>query len=607
MQPAPASLPILSCLGARWNFTSQHWREGAALAQSTGLPGVVASILAARGYPTVSLATTFLNPRLDALPDPLTLKSMDVAIARLIAALEASEPLAIFGDYDVDGTCATALLTRYLRALGANPVLYIPDRLTEGYGPTPEAMHKIARLGTKLLITVDTGTAAHAALAEAKTLGMDVIVTDHHLPHGDLPEAVAIINPHRADDTSALQSFCGSGIAFYLVMGLNRALRAKGFFNDSRPEPKLTSYLDLVALATVADVMPLTGLNRILVARGMQQMATWQHRGLAALAGVAGVKDDVTATGMAFSLAPRLNAAGRIESAQTALNLLLADEEAAAYPLAQQLNTLNIQRQALEKSILIEARQQAEQLMQDDTLVLVLHAPHWHPGVAGIVAARIKEAFNRPTFILGQDANGHLKGSGRSITGLNLGAAVHAASETLLSGGGHAAAAGVTLLPANLAAFRRELNDALWVQLNARQEDAHLPLTHRLAPHLTLEATVTPGGLTSMLAQTLQQLAPFGMGNPEPVLAVTNTRIASYKAVGATQEHLRLSLADASGARADAICFGAMTNPLGKLLTQTGGRAITVAATLKPRTFNGKPMLDIHVKDAHPDFTPPAL
>lgn len=603
MQTAPSlTLPVLSALGQRWHMpdtASEAFRLGAALAQATGLPPVTATILAARGHNDAQRATAFLSPNLKELPDPATLKSMDVAIQRLTTALRNNEKIAIFGDYDVDGTCATAILSRYFKQLGVTPILYIPDRLTEGYGPTPGAMETLAGQGVQLLITVDTGTTAHAALGRAAELGLEVIVTDHHQPDGALPPAIAILNPHRFDDTSELQGLCGSGIAFYMLMALNRHLRAEGFFTTYR-EPNLLHLMDLVALATVADVMQLTGTNRVLVHRGLQQLATWQHRGLAALAGVSGVKDDITATSLGFSLAPRLNAAGRIESAHAALNLLLAEEDHLALPLAETLNTLNRQRQDMEKNILAEARRQAEDAFNEDTLALVLHGDSWHPGVVGIVAARIKEQFNRPTFILGTDSNGHLKGSGRSIHGLNIGAAVHAAHGTLLSGGGHAMAAGVTLEKHNLAAFRAELNKALHEQLAQRTHDAHLPLSHRLAPQLTIDATTTCTGLTHALCNAMQQLAPFGPGNPEPVLALTNTRITFSKPVGTTQEHLKLRISDATGQTSlDAVCFGAMNSPLGPLLANSAGRALTLAVTAKPRMFNGKTLLDIHIKDAH--------
>ncbi|PZP39589.1 MAG: single-stranded-DNA-specific exonuclease RecJ [Pseudomonas fluorescens] len=595
-------LTSLSVLGQRWNMPdtgSEIYRLGAALAQATGLPGPTATILAARGHVDAVAATNFLSPNLKNLPDPATLKSMPEAVARLTHAIQNKETIAIFGDYDVDGTCATAILSRYLKQLDITPILYIPDRLTEGYGPTAPAMDTLKSQGTQLLITVDTGTTAHAALNRAAELGMDVIVTDHHQPEATLPPAIAILNPQRTDCTSELQALCGSGIAFYLLMALNRHLRETGFFAN-RPEPKLIQLLDLVALATVADVMQLTGTNRVLVARGLHQLATWQHRGLAALAGVSGVKDDISATSLGFSLAPRLNAAGRIDTAHAALKLLLAETDAEAMPQAESLNNLNRQRQEMEKTILAQARQQAEEQFTEETLALVLHHESWHPGIVGIVAARIKEQFNRPTFILGTDSNGKLKGSGRSIHGLNLGAAVHAAHETLLSGGGHAMAAGVTLEGPNLAAFRAELNKALWEQLNARTHDAHLPLSHRLAPNLTIDATTTPAGLTHALCNAMQQLAPFGPGNPEPVLALTHTRVTFARPVGSTQEHLKLRLSDATGqTNLDAICFGAMNSPLGPLLANSAGRTLTLAITAKPRTFNGKPMLDIHVRDAH--------
>lgn len=603
MQPALLSpQPLLSALGQRWimpDTSAEYFRLGAALAQTTGLPAVTAAILAARGHATAAAANAFLLPRLDILPDPATLKSMPQAVERLAHAILNHQKIAIFGDYDVDGTCATAILTRYLRALGIQPILYIPDRLTEGYGPTANAMQTLKGQGTELLVTVDTGTTAHAALNEAAALNLDVIVTDHHQPDGPLPPAVAILNPQRADDTSELQGLCGSGVAFYLLMALNRHLRSLGYF-ETRPEPKLTSLLDLVALATVADVMQLTGTNRVLVHRGLQQLSTWQHRGLAALAGVAGVRDDISATSLGFSLAPRLNAAGRIDTAHAALNLLLAETDEASLPLAEALNNLNQQRQGMEKTILAQARQQAEEQFTEETLALVLHHESWHPGVVGIVASRIKEQFNRPAFILGTDSNGHLKGSGRSIHGLNIGAAVHAAAATLLSGGGHAMAAGVTLEPHNLAAFRTELNKALWQQMEQRTHDAHLPLSQRLAPKLTIDATTTPAGLTATLCQAMQQLAPFGPGNPEPVIALTGARITFSKPVGTTQEHLKLRLSDATGqTMLDAVCFGAMNSPLGPLLANSAGRSLTLAITAKPRTFNGKALMDIHIKDAH--------
>lgn len=594
---APLGGDKLSVLGQRWVWAEGNSRQAAALAQSTGMSPLIAQILAARGFGLAERATVFLNPRLEQLPPPFTLKDLDVAVRRLAQAIVAREVVGIFGDYDVDGTCACAILVRYLRGFGAEPIVYIPERLSEGYGPNPAAMRVLHGQGVRLLVTVDTGTTAHEALAEAQALGMEVIVTDHHQPGASLPPALAIVNPQRADCASPLQNLCASGVIFYVLMALNRHLRESGFFKE-RVEPSLTPLLGMVALATVADVMPLVDYNRVLVAKGLQQLATWQHRGLAALASVAGVRDDVSAIGLAFGLAPRLNAAGRVESARSAMDLLLTDDDAQALVFAQRLQELNTQRQAIEKEVLREALAQAEGQFTDATLALVLHGQGWHPGVAGIVAARVKERFNRPTFVLGVDEHGVLKGSGRSVVGLDLGAAVRACGDVLLSGGGHAMAAGITLQPANLAAFGRLLAQALAAQLAQDSTMADIPLAVRLAPQLGIAARASVANLTPDMGQALQQLGPFGNGNPEPVLALEQARIVHAKPVGATQEHLRLRLAGVGGGGVDAICFGAMNTPLGAVLGQSGGRALTLAATLRPRVFNGKALLDVQVKDA---------
>ena len=605
LQKSIEGLEPLSALGQVWARPDAHTsRVAAALRQSLGVPSVVAEILAQRDLGESEKASAFLTPRLEALPDPATLKDMDKAIAALGPAVQSKKTIGIFGDYDVDGTCATAILSLYFEALGVPVVRYIPDRLTEGYGPNPAAMRAIQAQGVELLITVDTGTNAPEALNEAAAIGLPVIVTDHHPPAGDLPPALAVLNPQRADCTSELQGLCGSGVAFYMLLGLNRTLRQAGYFAVENPEPKLTKYLDLVGLATVADVMPLKGANRLLVAKGLQQLGTWQHAGLAALASVAGVKDEPSAHTLGFVLGPRLNAAGRIDSATAAVNLLLAKDEHEALPLAQHLHALNAQRQEMEKAMVAEALQQAEaQLKEETTLAPVLHAAHWHPGVVGIAASRVKDKTGRPCFVLGTDSNGHIKGSGRSAAGLDLGAAVAACEGLLLSGGGHAAAAGVTLKPENLAAFRKTLNEALWQQLDARPDAAN-PLAYRLAPTLTLSATASVASLSGeegiALAQALQQLGPFGHGNPEPVLWLPQASVAHVRAVGADASHLRVRLVGPMGqGGVDAMAFSAAGTPLGQVLQNSGGKAIQIAATVKLRYFNNRPMLDVFIKDAY--------
>jgi len=595
----------LSALGQRWEFPNPtHQRAAAVLEQSLGVAPLVAAILAQRGLTNPTEVAQFLHPRLEHLPDPASLQGMAQALAVLLPAIQQQKKICIFGDYDVDGTCATALLTTYLRRLGVPVTHYLPNRLSEGYGPTPGAMAAIQAQGADLLITVDTGTNAPEALAAAAALGLPVVVTDHHPPAGPLPPAAAVLNPQRADDVSGLQSMCGSGVVFFLLMALNRALREAGYFEQSHgPEPKLTTYLDLVALATVADVMPLTGVNRILVAKGLQRLATGQHPGLAALLRVAGGGGEISAHTLGFVLGPRLNAAGRIESAEAALQLLLAADDATAAPVAAHLQALNAERQALEKAMLAEALTQAEsQLADPETLALVLHAPHWHPGVVGIVASRVKEKTNRPCFVLGTDSHGHLKGSGRSAAGLNLATAVQAATAHLLSGGGHAAAAGVTLEAGALPAFRRELNAALWAQLQARPT-ANLPLAEQLAPTLVVAASLSPAALAGAAglaqAEALAPLAPFGMGHPEPLFYLPQAVVQQVRAVGADGSHYRVRLGSPTGgASCEAMAFSAAETPLGQLLQQANGRAIEGVVSLKLRTFNGKPLLDLILKDA---------
>ncbi|MCP5405337.1 MAG: single-stranded-DNA-specific exonuclease RecJ [Pseudomonadaceae bacterium] len=589
---------MLSLTGKKWRMANGHQRAGAALAQVSGLHPVVANILAGRGYDAIEQAEAFLSPNLGALPDPATLKDIDVAVARVAAALENSERIAVFGDYDVDGTAATALMTRYFRALGVEPLRYVPDRLTEGYGPSPAAMQVLHGKGVQLVMTVDTGIAAQTALEEAQRLGMDVVVTDHHPPHGPLPPAVALVDPNRADDTSDLQGLCGTGVAFYLLMALNRYLRERGFFSATRPEPKLGQWLDLVALATVCDVMPLTAANRILVAKGLQQLGTWRHRGLATLAEVAGVKDNLSASTFGFALGPRLNAAGRLESALAAVELLLADDDSTALPLARQLDALNHERRELEQATVAEAMAMAEAMVDDTTALLVLANPAWHPGVVGLAASRVKERTGRPTFILGGGEGGTLKGSGRSVEGIDLGAAVGAAQALLVSGGGHAMAAGLTLDAAKLDALRAALNAHVLGQVTARPDyDAAVPLATHLAPTLTLESEVIPASCTVELARLFTRLEPFGNGNPEPLLALSKVQVAYAKPVGKTQEHLKLRLAGADGSQLDAIAFGAMNTPLGPALTSKQANALTLAGHLRINTFMGNERVDFQVVD----------
>lgn len=581
--------------------------EGAVLARSLGLHPLVANLLAQRGHLTPQAASQFLSPQLSHLPDPLTIAAMAHAIAILTTTITQRQTIAIFGDYDVDGTCATAILYKYFNSLGLKTLTYIPNRLTEGYGPTPAAFNSLIQQGAQLIITVDCGTTAHAAIAHAARRGVPVIITDHHQPDGPLPPAAAVLNPQRADDTSDLRCLCGSGLAFYLLMALGRHLRQQGYFTDNNiPEPKLTQWLDLVALATVADVMPLTGPNRVLVAKGLQQLTTWQYPGLAALAQAAGVGTELSTYTLGFQLGPRINAAGRVGSATTALQLLTATDDTAAAPLAEHLNQLNHQRQSIEKDVQAQAMAQAQAQADAGAPAIIVCGDDWHPGVLGIVAGRLKEAFLRPTFVLSHTTTGpsagQVTGSGRSLPGLNLGAAVHAAHAHIIKGGGHAMAAGVTLTYENREAFKQSIFAYLQAEIDANptQFPPQLPMAQRLAPPHSVHASLTTGGASLTLVQQLQQLGPFGPSNPEPQLALGPTTITYAKTMGTEGQHLRLTLpSSADDDKVSIVAFNAMNGPLGPALMAHAGRTVTLLGHLRTNTFNGRTTLDFHLTDAH--------
>lgn len=583
------SSPPLSITGKHWVWRapgSHH--QAAALSQQLGLSPLVAQLLVSRGITDGAAIHTFLHPSLQMLPDPNHLKDMEAATKRLQTALAQNEKIAVFGDYDVDGACATALLLRYFRLLGVDPELYIPDRLTEGYGPTPLAMQRLHERGAKVVMTVDCGSVALEALAEAATLGLDVIVTDHHQMGQDIPACTALINPHRPDETTECTNLAGTGVAFYLVMALNRVLRESGFFKD-RPEPDLKQLLDLVAIATVCDVMPLTGVNRVLVNRGLQVLNQWQNAGLKALADVAGVTGPADAYHAGFVLGPRLNAAGRIDDCTLGATLLSCDDPATAASLAERLQKLNIERQTVEKNVLEEALAQAETQFDPSQPVLVVTGNGWHPGVVGIVASRVKEKFNRATFILGIDEDGVAKGSGRSLTGIDLGAAVRACKSLLTAGGGHAMAAGVTLPAAQVAAFARQLNQEVATQLESQDESFFLP-------RLTLDAPITTH-INPAMMENLQRLAPFGPANPTPRFVITGT-ISYARTVGAEGQHVKCTVKGQDGHSLGGIAFRAMENDLGDVLLNSKGQTISVVGTLKTNTFNGITKTDLMIEDA---------
>lgn len=578
-----------SLAGNCWRLRPFEERVALALAQRHGLPEIVGRALAARDIGPDE-AEDFLKPTLRrALPDPSHLKGMDVAAERLAAAVMQGEKVGVFGDYDVDGAASSALLSRYLGAVGCQSRIYIPDRIHEGYGPNEGAVLGLGREGVSLIVTVDCGTAAHEPLAAAAAAGLDVIVCDHHEAEAALPAAVAVINPNRLDEDSPHGHMAAVGVTFLLVVALNRALREAGWFAE-RSEPDLIALLDLVALGTVCDVVRLTGVNRAFVARGLDVMAARRNTGLRALADVSGIDERPGTYHAGYILGPRINAGGRIGQADLGARLLTTDNEIEAREIAERLNALNRERQEMEARVLDEAVSQAETSAAagSDGIVLVA-SDGWHPGVIGIVAGRLAERFNRPACAVAIEGE-QATGSGRSVAGVDLGAAIIAARQSgLLSrGGGHAMAAGFTADPVQLPALVEFLDGRL------RDDIAASEATRSMR----LDGALTPAAATMDLVSVLDRVAPFGIGNPEPRFAFAGVRIAWAKVVGAN--HLSCTLADAGGSRVKAIAFRAMDNAIGPALLNSDGAPYHVAGKIRVNSWRGTDSVQMVIDDAAP-------
>jgi single-stranded-DNA-specific exonuclease len=574
-----------SLTGRYWRARDNEDRIGMGLAQRLGVPEIVGRILASRGV-GFDDAADFLNPTLRALlPDPDRLTDMPEAAERLAAAVSARETVAVFGDYDVDGACSAALLTLFLRGLDCVVLPYVPDRLREGYGPNTDALRSLADMGATLLVCVDCGTAAGEILAVLHNRA-DVIVLDHHKAEGPPPRVLATVNPNRLDDTSGLHNLCAAGVAFMTAIATLRALRRRGFF-AARAEPDLRHLLDLVALATVCDVMPLTGLNRALVVQGLKLMGTRSRPGIAALLDVAAARDKPTAMTCGFALGPRINAGGRISEADLGLRLLLCEDPLLAREMAERLDAVNRQRQTVEANVLDAAMAAASRQMDEGRAVLLVSGKSWHPGVVGIVAGRLKEKFNRPACVGGL-ADTVIKGSGRSVPGIDLGGAVIAARQSglLETGGGHAMAAGFSFLEDKQHAFHDYLCDRL---------SAVLQLPPR--PHLDIEAIVLPAGATLELAKGLGRLAPFGQGNEEPVVVLPNVRVARVDRLGNDGNTLR-AMVEGGGARVKALLFRAGDSPIAEALSDPAGGLLHLAGNLRAESWQGRESVGFFVKDA---------
>jgi single-stranded-DNA-specific exonuclease len=571
--------------GRRWRVADGDEDEIRAMAAEHGIPQVLARILAARGI-SAKDAADYLNPTLKRLlPEPLALKDMDKAVARVRAAVERGERIAVFGDYDVDGSCSAALLYDFLSAVAAPPRVYIPDRMTEGYGPNAPALLRLKDEGAGLVITVDCGAGAYDALSAARQAGLDVIVLDHHAIERE-PPALAHVNPNQPGDESGLGHVCAAGIVFLFLVALNRALREAGRY-AGKTEPDLRDALDLVGLATVCDVVPLVGVNRAFVQAGLARLAKLERPGLAALAAVAGVAPPFTPYHLGFVLGPRINAGGRVGRCSLGVDLLTAKDAASAQEFAAALDIHNRERQAIEKLILDEAVVQATS--QDNSPFLFLAGESWHPGVVGIVAGRLKERFAKPAFVAGFEG-GLGRGSARSVAGVDIGAVIRAARDagTLEAGGGHAMAAGFSLRPEQSDPFRAFL----------AAEFAKHPDVSALAAHLVVDAVVSPAGASASLAGEIARAGPFGAGNQEPILALPDVRVVFADTVG--KDHVRLRLAGSDGARLDAISFRSAETDLGRALLGARGTRIHAAGRLRAEEWNGRARVQLHLDDAAP-------
>ncbi len=574
-----------SLSGQPWHWREFNPRHAAAISQRFGVSEIAGRILAARDV-TPETAAEVLAPSLrDLMPDPAIFQDMAAAVSRIVRAIKTREHITIFGDYDVDGATSAAVLARYFNLLGQTPRIYIPDRFAEGYGPNSANMALLARDGATLIITVDCGTQSFDALATARDNGADVIVVDHHKASTELPPAAALINPNRFDETAgaAFGHLAAVGVAFVLAAALNRQLRADGFF-ATVAEPNLLALLDLVALGTVCDVVPLTGLNRAFVVQGLKVLARRENVGLSALMDVAGLEEAPDAGALGFHLGPRINAGGRVGRSDLGVQLLMTQDLAQATELAQQLDALNAERKAIEAEV-TEAALSAAADCADS--VLVVAGADWHAGVIGIAASRLKDRFHRPALVIGIDG-AVAKGSGRSNKGVDLGAAVLAAREAglLIAGGGHAMAAGLTMAPDCIDDLRVFLNERL-----ARSIDRA-----RAEHGLRLDSLLAAGGLHPQLIADVIAAGPYGAGWASPRFAIGPVAILSADVVGSA--HVKLLAKGSDGKTFKAIAFRAADTALGVELLAARQRRFYLAGRPVLNSWGGRDSAELHIEDA---------
>ena len=591
---APNSAPPF--LGVSRSVKGRFWRarpflsrDAQAIAEKNDLPELLGRVLAARSV-ILDDVENYLNPTIRrSMPQPSALVDMEKGADRLARAIMTGERIGTISDYDVDGVCSAALVTRFLASVGAANIVHIPDRLTEGYGPSQAAIQSLRERGTELLLTLDCGVLAHDPLAEAKAVGMDVIIVDHHQAGLILPEATAVIDPNRQDDISGFGYLCACGVAMILISVVNRLLRQRGWYGPERPEPNMLQWLELVALATVCDVVPLTGLNRAYVTQGLRIMARRENPGLAALADVARLKRRPDAYALAFLLGPRLNAAGRIGHAKLAFELLTSQDRGRCSIIAAELERLNRERQAIELSVLDQALREAEAALgaARSSPAIVVAGEGWHPGVLGLAASRLKERFNLPSIVLGfEKESGQASGSGRSISGVDLGQAVRLALDAgiLIKGGGHAMAAGLTIERTRLGDLRAFLETHLSYGLTLAGERC-----------LDIDGALTASGATLDLIELVEQAGPYGAGNPAPVFVLPAHRVVYADSAGS--DHVRLTLASSDGTRIKAIAFRALGTDLGELLLSERQHPLHIAGRLVVDDWGSERVPSLHIED----------
>ncbi len=582
-----------SLSGRRWTVKGTDERLAMAISQRLKVPEIVGGVLARRGI-ELEDAESFLDPKIKThLPDPAHLLDMDKAATRISDAIINDELIAVFGDYDVDGATSSALLKMFINAAGGRVIVYIPDRIKEGYGPNAEAMAQLKEQGAKVVITVDCGTTAFDALKAATNMGLDVVVVDHHEAETALPEVLAVVNPKRIDETSPHTHMAAVGVTFLVAVQVNRILREQGWYGAERTEPDLTGLLDIVALGTVCDVVPLKGVNRALVAQGLKVMAGRNNIGLRALADVAAIKETPSAYHLGFVLGPRINAGGRVGASDLGTKLLSSNNSSEAMEIASRLNELNAERQEIEAVVLEEAILQVEGRMEDGDPgpFVVASGEGWHPGVIGIVASRLKEQFNRPSAVISFDGDVGTA-SARSVGGADLGAAVIAARQQgiIIKGGGHAMAAGFSVARENLSKLEQFIG--------ARMRDAigdNPP-----PPGLLFDGMIALSGANTWLVKSLDSVAPFGIGNAEPRFIIKDVRFVEARPVGADQSHVRLVMADETGKRLTGIAFRAQSSDLGPGLLNHGGKPFHVAGKLRINDWQGRESAQLIVEDAAP-------